>query len=105
MTGQDGDSLKSVLGSLSGYDIYVGVHGAQLTNTLYGAQGLVLVEVSDRSRDSVRAEQKKNVCCWRERWDLVSEMGLYYGRTYGFLYSKTKFGGGGGSPEKNNKTN
>ncbi|CAM9852900.1 unnamed protein product [Ectocarpus sp. 4 AP-2014] len=45
------DSLKKMVGSLSGYDIYLGVHGAELTNTLYGNQGLVLVEVMSEGWD------------------------------------------------------
>ena len=42
---QSNAALSSVLGSLAGYDIYIGVHGAQLANIVYGAPGLVLVEV------------------------------------------------------------
>lgn len=43
-----------MVGSLSGYDIYLGVHGAELTNVLYGNQGLVLVEVMSEGWDKVR---------------------------------------------------
>ncbi|CAB1103466.1 unnamed protein product [Ectocarpus sp. CCAP 1310/34] len=48
------DSLKKMVGSLSGYDIYLGVHGAELTNVLYGNQGLVLVEVMSEGWDKAR---------------------------------------------------
>ncbi|CAM9265585.1 unnamed protein product [Hapterophycus canaliculatus] len=48
---QDSDSLKTMIGALTGYDIYLGVHGAQLTNVLYGNQGLVLVEVTSDGWD------------------------------------------------------
>lgn len=46
--------MKTMIGTLSGYDIYLGVHGAQLTNVLYGNQGLVLVEVTSDGWDKVR---------------------------------------------------
>lgn len=51
---QEGASLVQTVESLAGYDIYLGVHGAQLTNTIYGAQGLVLVEFADNTKDNVR---------------------------------------------------
>ncbi|CAM9196307.1 unnamed protein product [Ascophyllum nodosum] len=53
-------ALSSVLGSLAGYDIYIGVHGAQLANIVYGAPGLVLVEVQSMlwARDSFRRVAK-----------------------------------------------
>ncbi|CAM9773321.1 unnamed protein product, partial [Pylaiella littoralis] len=47
---EEGD-LKSIIGSLSGYDVYIGVHGAELTNILYGNQGLVLMEITSDGWD------------------------------------------------------
>ena len=51
---QDSESLKTLIGSLSDYDIFLGVHGAQLTNVLYGKEGLVLVEFTSAFWDKVR---------------------------------------------------
>lgn len=46
--------METMIGSLAGYDVYLGVHGAQLTNIVYGNEGLVLVEVMNDAWEKVR---------------------------------------------------
>lgn len=60
-TQQDSASLETLIGPLSDYDIFLGVHGAQLTNILYGKEGLVLVEVTNASWDKVRNQFSKQL--------------------------------------------
>jgi len=60
-----------MIASLAGYDIYLGVHGAQLTNIVYGNDGLVLVEIMNDIWEKVRhldfrSKHGQRVHPWRE---------------------------------------
>lgn len=76
---QDGDTLEGMIGSLSGYDIYLGVHGAELTNVLYGNQGLVLVEVTSDGWDKVRWVDPRKTHTRDTSFEISRKIGFFRG--------------------------